>query len=132
MAEQDFEVIRRAWADFSRGDIDGGLENLDPDIEVIPFGASMEGRAYRGHDGVRDWFEREITPNWRVFETRPEEFRRVGDRILVFGNWVARGRTSGVDLDVTATWIVEVRDGKILRWQTYTDRAEALDELGLS
>jgi ketosteroid isomerase-like protein len=131
VAEGDFEVIRQAWAAASRGDIPGQLQYLDPDIEVVPFGATMEGRLYRGHEGVRDWWEREITANWKVFETRPETFRRVGERILVFGRWVARGRTSGVDLDVPATWIVDVRDGKIVRWQTYTDRAEALEALGL-
>jgi uncharacterized protein len=130
MAEDDFEVIRQAWAASSRGDITGQLEYLAPDVEIIPFGASMDGRVDCGHQGVRDWWEREIVANWAVFETRPEEFRRAGERILVFGRWVARGRTSGVDLDVAATWIVDVRDGKIVRWQTYTDRAEALEALG--
>jgi uncharacterized protein len=131
MAEADFDLIRKAWAAASRGDITGQLEYLAPDIEIVPFGASIEGMVYRGHEGVRAWWEREIVTNWKVFETRPEEFRRVGDRILVFGHWVARGRTSGVDLDVPATWVVDVRDGKIVRWQTYTDRAEALEALGV-
>jgi uncharacterized protein len=131
MSEADFEVIRQAWAGFSRGDIAGLLENLDPDIEVVPFGAKMEGKLYRGHQGVQDWWQQEILANWEVFETLPEEFRRVGDRILVFGRWVARGKTSGVDLQVPATWIVDMREGKIARWQTYTDRGEALAALRL-
>jgi uncharacterized protein len=130
MSEADFEVIRQAWAAASRGDVAGLLEYLDPDIEVVPFGAEMEGKSYRGHQGVRDWWQFEIDANWEVFETRPEEFRRVGDRILVFGRWVARGKTSGVDLQVPATWIVDMREGKIARWQTYTDRGEALEALG--
>jgi ketosteroid isomerase-like protein len=129
MSEADFEVIRQAWAAASRGDLAGQLQYLDPDIEIVPFGAKMEGKLYHGHDGVLDWWQDEIDPNWEVFETRPEEFRRVGDRM--FGRWVARGRTSGVDLQVPATWIVDVREGKIARWQTYTDRGEALDALGL-
>jgi ketosteroid isomerase-like protein len=131
MSEDDFEVIRQAWAAFSRGDVAGFLQHLGPDIEVVPFGAKMEGKLYRGQKGVRQWWEREIDANWQVFETRPEVFRRVGERILVFGHWVARGKTSGVDLDVPATWIVDVCDGKIVHWQTYTDRAEALEALGL-
>ena len=131
MSEADFEVIRQAWAGFSRGDVAGLLENLDPDIEVVPFGAKMEGKLYRGHQGVQDWWQREILANWEVFETLPEEFRRVGDRILVFGRWVARGKTSGVDLQVPATWIVDMREGKIARWQTYTDRGEAVAALRL-
>jgi ketosteroid isomerase-like protein len=131
MPEADFEVIRQAWAAGSRGDVEGQLGYLDPDVEIVPFGATMEGRTYLGHEGVRSWWRDEIIVNWAVFETVPEEFRLVGDRILVFGQWIARGRTSGVDLHVPATWIVDVRDGKIVRWQTYTERAEALAALGL-
>ena len=131
MPEADFEVIQRAWDGFTRGDIEGVLEELDPNVELVPFGAKMEGKSYRGHDGVREWW-REIQANWAEFQTLPEEFRRVEDRILVFGQWIARGRTSGVSLGVAATWIVDVRDGKIVRWQTYTDREEALEALGIS
>ena len=131
MSEADFEVVRAAWAACSSGDIDRMLEFLDPDVELVPFGAMMEGKSYRGYDGVREWFRRDIEPNWTEFQTLPEEFSRVGDRILVFGQWIARGRTSGVHLHVAATWIVDVRDGKIVRWQTYTDREEALQALGM-
>ena len=36
-----------------------------------------------------------------------------------------------MDLDVPASWVVEVRDGKIVYWQTYTDHAEARRDAGL-
>jgi ketosteroid isomerase-like protein len=62
----------------------------------------------------------------------PDETQAVGERLLVFGHWIARGRESGVELDVRASWVVDVRDGKIIRWQTYTDRDEALAAVGLS
>ena len=132
MCEPDFEVIRQACAAGSNGDIESMVKSLDVDVELVPFGAMMQGKSYRGHDGVREWWSAEIEPNWAEFQTLPEEFRRVDDRILVFGQWIARGRTSGVHLHVAATWIVDVRDGKIVRWQTYTDRDEALQALGIS
>ena len=129
MSQADFDVIRQVWAAFSRGEIVKQFDLLDPDIEIVPFGAMMEGKSYRGHDGVREWFQSEIEPNWAEFRTIPEDFRRVDDRILVFGQWIARGRTSGVHLNVAATWIVELRDGRIIRWQTYTEREEAFAAL---
>ena len=61
----------------------------------------------------------------------PERFERVGDRLLVTGRWNARGSESGVELDIPATWVVEVRDGKVAYWQTYTDHAQARREIGL-
>ena len=126
MPREDFEVVQAAWEGFSRARLADVLDHLHPDIEVVPFGAAMEGKTYRGHAGVRDWWEHEIQASWETFETHAEDFEDVGDRLLVFGHWVARGRTSGVELRRRATWVVDVRDGKIARWQTYTDRDEAL------
>jgi ketosteroid isomerase-like protein len=44
---------------------------------------------------------------------------------------MTRALRDAVDLETPATWVVEVRDGRIGRWQTYTDRQEALDAVGL-
>ena len=70
----------------------------------MPFGAAMEGKSYRGPDEVWHWVRDEIMPSWEVFEVIPEEFRRVGERILVTGRWHACGKESGVELDTPATW----------------------------
>ena len=128
VSREDFEVVRSAWAAFRRRRLEDLLDLLIPDVEVIPFGAAMEGKTYHGHEGVRDWWEREIFANWATFEAHAEHFENVGDRLVVFGHWDARGRTSGVQLHRAATWVVEVRDGKIARWQTYTDRDEAMQD----
>lgn len=128
--DADFEVVRAAWAKVGEGDIEGLLAHLHPDVEVVPFGAAMRGHSYHGHAGVRQWWEEEIEPSWETFETHPERFERIGGRLVVFGHWVARGRTSGVELQRPATWVIDVNDGKIARWHTYTDRDEALAAAG--
>jgi ketosteroid isomerase-like protein len=129
--DADFEVIRRAWRASGQKDLAAFERDLDPDIVTIPFGAVMEGKSYRGVDAVVGWLRDEIWANWEHFDTVPEEFTRVGERILVTGRWHARGKGSGVELDIPATWVVEVRDGKITYWQTYTDRDQARRDVGL-
>jgi ketosteroid isomerase-like protein len=129
--DADFGVVREVWDAFNCDEVDAALDRIDEDAVVIPFGAAMEGRTYEGHAGIRDWFENEIRANWEHFDTDPVEFRRVGRKLLVYGRWRARGRDSGVELDVPATWVVEVRDGKIAGWQTFTDREEAHRCIGL-
>jgi len=131
MPDEDYEVVRRAWAAFSRGDEHAMLRECHPDVVTIPFGAAMEGRAYRGPDEVLAWWRDEIRVTWEFFEVHPESFQRVGDRLLVTGRWKTRGIESGVELDTPASWIVEVRDGKIAFWQTYTDHAQARRHIGL-
>jgi ketosteroid isomerase-like protein len=129
--EDDAEVVRRAWAAASRGDQDAMMREYHPEIVAIPFGAAMEGKAYRGPDEVVRWWRDEILATWETFQVLPEKFERVGDKLLVTGRWNARGIESGVELDIQATWVIEVRDGKIAYWQTYTDPAQARRDVGL-
>ena len=132
MAQNDAHVVRRAWAALNRRDVEAFLDCMDPDVEAVPFGAAMEGRVYRGHEGVVDWLENELWTAYETFEVYPEESRHVGERLIVFGHWIARGKESGVELEVKASWVVDVKGGKIARWQTYTELDEALQAVGLS
>jgi ketosteroid isomerase-like protein len=132
VADDDFEVIRRAWAAASRKDEEGYRRELHAEVEAVPFGAAMEGKSYRGiEEVVGTWWRNELLTSWETFEVIPEEFRRVGDRILVTGRWHARGKESGVELDIPASWVVEVQDGKVAYWQTYTDHSQARRDIGL-
>jgi uncharacterized protein len=132
MSQANVEIVRRAFTAYTRGDIVSFFELLDPDVEWIPLGAALEGRFYRGHDGVRQWLEGLLT-DWQFFEAYPEDFRDLGDRVLVLGHWRARGRASGVELENQAgIWLFDVKGDKIVRLQTYSDRAEALEAAGLS
>ena len=94
---------------------------------------SAEGTSYHGPEGVRQWID-EMTRDWADFEPLPEEFLDLGnDRLLARGTWRARGRTSGVQLDSQpAAWLIQLRNRKIVRMQTFTDHAAALEDAGLS
>jgi ketosteroid isomerase-like protein len=81
---------------------------------------------------VRQWIE-ELKRDWAAFETRPEEFRDLGDdRVLALGSWRARGRGGEVLLDIPqAAWLLHYRKGKVVRMQTFTERTKALEAAGL-
>lgn len=131
MPDEDIEVVRRAWAAATRSDEDAVIAELHPDIVAVPFGATMEGETYRGPDEIRAWWRGEILATWERFEVYPEHFERVGKRLLVTGRWKAEGIESGVKLEFPATWVMEVRDGKIIYWHTYTDEEQARSDVGL-
>jgi ketosteroid isomerase-like protein len=132
MSQENVEIVRRLNDAFNRRDFERLFQTLDPDVEWIPIMAVLEGRVYRGHAGVREWIEH-LSADWEVFETHQEEFRLVGDRVLILGHWRAIARGSGIELRTQpASWVVVVQDGKVVRLQTYTDRKEALEAVGLS
>jgi ketosteroid isomerase-like protein len=131
MSDPDFEVVLRAWAAFSRVDLDAMLKELHPRVVAVPFGATLEGREYRGIEQVRRWWCDEILATWDFFRVIVDGFQRVGSRLLVTGRWYARGAESGVELDTPASWIIDVIDGKIAYWRTYTEQDQARRDIGL-
>jgi ketosteroid isomerase-like protein len=129
--EDNAELLREWFAATARRDLPRMLEIASPEIEYVPIMAVLEGRVYRGHEGVRQWLE-ELFDHWETFEPVGEEFHERGNTVIALGCWHARGRASGAELDSEpATWVVEFRDRKMTRLQTYTSRADALDALGL-
>jgi ketosteroid isomerase-like protein len=131
MSQENVEVIRRFHEALNRRDVDAMVAVWDDDAEFRPIMSALEAQVYQGHDGLRAWL-RAIFQDWEVFEAYDEEFHDLGDRVLSFGRWHACGRTSGIALDInTAAWLVRLRDGKVIWWQTFTNRAEALEAAGI-
>jgi ketosteroid isomerase-like protein len=61
----------------------------------------------------------------------PEEFRDLGDDVLMIGRLYARGRESGVQIDSPIAWLSTFRDGKGVRARGYLNVQEALEAAGL-
>jgi ketosteroid isomerase-like protein len=131
MQDPDFEVVLRAWEAFSRVDLDGMVNELHPRVVAVPFGATLEGRSYSGVEQIKLWWRDEILGAWEFFRVLVDGFQRVGNRLLVTGHWYARGIESGIELEMAASWIIDVRDGKIAYWRTYTEPDQARRDIGL-
>lgn len=52
--------------------------------------------------------------------------------MVVIGHLVARGRVSGIDLDVRIGTVWELRDAKVVRMESFSDPDEALRAVGLA
>jgi ketosteroid isomerase-like protein len=138
MSQENVEIVRRAFDAFNRTyaagatDLSELLDFLDPDVEWVPIMAVLEGITYQGYEGMRQWIE-DVKRDWADFEPRPEHFLDLGDdRVLVLGSWHARGRGGDVPLDIPqGAWLIQIRNGKIVRLQTFTERKKALEAAGL-
>jgi ketosteroid isomerase-like protein len=133
MSAENIDVVRAATEAMQRGDAEGALAALDPEIEWhATVGGVDEGRVARGHhevaQGFLDYFE-----VWERIELRAEDFIDVGgEEVVVFFHEVAKGRKSGIVVETDTGTINTVRDGKIVRVRSYMDRDEALRAAGLS
>jgi ketosteroid isomerase-like protein len=62
----------------------------------------------------------------------PGEMIDAGDSVVVIATFQARGRGSSVDLEKFEPHIWTIRDGKIVRFQWFNDRDEAMKAAGLA
>jgi ketosteroid isomerase-like protein len=90
----------------------------------------LEGRPYHGHKGLSR-FVAEIGEEWRDVRFEIDELRDAGEHVIGAGRFRARGRTSGLDLNVPLGVIGAVRNERIVYGRMFSDPAEALEAAGL-
>jgi ketosteroid isomerase-like protein len=119
------DVVRRFIDAFNERDLEAFVETLDPDVEIH----SMKGLR-RGMDEARLWATREPGGVQQTVEV--EELRESGDEVLALilrhWNWDEDSSPAGQD---PMAWLFTVRDGKVVRWEPFEDRAEGLLRFGI-
>ena len=126
------KLIRTAFDRWNAGDREPPLELIDPEVEIqTAIGDAFKGEPFRGHEGAREWLAA-LDENFETWDLAAEQFIERGETIVALGRIRARGRGSGVELDQDVGWVFQIRDGKMLRLQTFLDREEALAAAGMS
>jgi ketosteroid isomerase-like protein len=126
------ELVRNAFDLWSRGEHESLLEQIDPDAEISVSSAQLARvEPFRGHEGYREWTAT-MEDSFDLWQIHPEVFHERGDRVVVLGHMRLRGRGSGVELDQPIGWLIELRDGKMTRFQTFRTHEEALEAGGIS
>jgi ketosteroid isomerase-like protein len=127
---ENVEIVREVLAAWPRGDRDAIVAAMAEDCELVPLRAQLEGSSYRGREGALRFWD-DLHADWEGLELPIQDVRDLGDTVVVIGHLVARGRTSGVDLDVPIGQVWELRDGKVTRMHAFSDPADALRAAGL-
>lgn len=129
MASTNVEIARRAVAAVNERDPDSFIALIADEFEWVTPVANVDTTTYRGADGVRRFFQ--DGRRWQRIEARVEEYRDLGDRVLLLGevSWSGPG---GRTLDVVGplSSLVNFEEGKLTRIETYRDVDDALAAAG--
>ncbi len=135
MSSENVEIAKRGIDAFNRRDVEALADVVTLDFEWFPaLPSTVEGErfsGYRGREGIETYFE-DVRSTWEGLRVLADEFRDLGDSILLLGRADGRGRGSGVEVDMPLGVIYDFRDGRISRVRTYLDHDEALRAVGLS
>ena len=68
---------------------------------------------------------------WEEFWPEPIESTEAGDYVVVDVRWHGRGRASSIEVDRRTIQVWTFRNGRVVRSETFMDRARALEAAGL-
>lgn len=132
MAKSDVEVAKAATEAFGRDGVEGLLPLVHPDFETTtPPGLAAEPDTYRGHDGIRRYFDSFYEAMDKVW-LEADGFREVGGKVMVPGKLWSRGRSTGLESNIEAVFVWTIRDEQVIRAEVYATEKEALAALGES
>jgi ketosteroid isomerase-like protein len=124
------ERVRSLFARHNEGPgaILAALEEIfDPEVVWTPSViGGLEGGSYQGYDGIRRYYadraEAFAEGQVHVLGTEPLSDGRLITHVLSTGV----GRASGAVLEEELWMAMSLRDGRVLEWQAYTSRAQAV------
>ena len=126
------EIVKSLFGAFADRDYEAATEALDPGVEIRPgIVGGPEGVVYHGPDGMRQFWT-DVDAAWAEFRITTEEFREIDQGVLVLGRAFARGRGSGITVDAPAAWMFGLLNGRIVSFQSFSSREQALEAAGLS
>jgi ketosteroid isomerase-like protein len=140
VSRDNVELVRRLYAalagegsplEFDKRLTDDALGRfLDPGIEWVPVPDSVLAvESYRGFDGVRRFWT-EFVSAWESYRVEPLRFDDAGDQVAVVVHIV--GRTHELEVEETRSSLLTVRDGLIIRVDSFADPEGAREAAGLS
>jgi len=131
VSQENVELNYRSHDAFNRRDLEAFLALQDSGVQFTPYERAVEGLGpYRGHDGVRRWWEETLAalPDLHV---ELDEVRDLGDVTLVRGRLRGHGAASGASFERTYWGVFRWRDKRTVWWHAFASEAEALDAADL-
>jgi len=131
MSRKNVELVRRWIELFNRRDTAGLIELTESDFEMKSLLVAIESD-FRGEEDFPHGYFEQIDGAYEHFQSAPDEFIDAGAAVLVVTHLKWRGRVSGAHGETPVVAAFWVRDGKVFREETFTDRAAAFEAVGLS
>jgi uncharacterized protein len=132
VSDSNVDLVRRSFEAFGRGDFDAAFAAYDPEVEWHTAEDEPDTHTYVGVPSIRRFVVHLADPWTDRFgpAIRFEDFIDCGDWVVA--PWSARlhGHGSGIEIDVSETYAVLVRDGRIVKVVEYRTVEEALEAVG--
>ena len=139
MSEENVELAKRGLAaineTYRTGELDAWRqvveETFDPGAVLEASDEAFSEGEWRGHTGAVGFVANQMEVLEGIW-IRPDEYIDAGENCLVVAiTFGGRARYTGIEVEMHPIHLFRMREGKIVRWQVFLDRQQALEAAGL-
>jgi ketosteroid isomerase-like protein len=129
VSSENVELAREVVAAFNRRDVPALVEMTTDDFEWVTWTGTVATTVYHGAEGLARYFR--DSDVWQVLNLDIQEYRDLGDKLLVVGTFHARGGGSGAEVHAPYYSAFFTRAGRLERVLSFRTEEQALEALGL-
>ena len=126
MSLENVTVVRGMYAAFAKGEIPIIIAALDRQVEWWEAENFIyaDGNPYVGPDAVLTGVFVRLGSEWEGFAVSPKEVLDAGDTIIGHGYYSGTYKRTGKKVRAQFAHLFTFREGKIVKFQQYTDTAQ--------
>jgi ketosteroid isomerase-like protein len=131
MSQENVEIVRSGFSVLARGDFESFFSVLDEGVEWVNPPYAVEPGTRRGTAAFREALDR-LRASFGAIRLEVDEVVEAGESgVVVTGRWTGEGTGSGVRLETPFSSALTLRNGKVVRYEWFREKAEAFEAVGL-
>jgi ketosteroid isomerase-like protein len=130
MSHENVEIIRRGFEAWEQGDLGANLRLVHEDVVCCRVAPLIDPRTYHGLEGYVAFASEWMEP-YEDLRMQPNEYIDARDKVVV--EVAQEGHLVGSDQPMKGMFwfLMTVHDGKLIRFEIYGERTQALEAAGL-
>ena len=132
MSSENVTTVQGMYEAFGTGDIATVLAALHSNVEWWEAENFIyaQGNPYVGPNGVLEGVFMRIANDWNGFVVSPDGVLDAGDTAIGYGHYIGTNKASGKAVRAQFAHFFTFHDGKVIKFQQYTDTAQFRDAVG--
>ena len=123
MTKSNVDLVAGVYAAFGAGDVPKVLGAMHPQIQWTETAGYKYGGIFRSPQAVLENVFARIQVDFESFSVDVERLIDAGNVVVVQGHYVGKGKATGKSVRAAVAHILEISDGKIVRFDQYVDSA---------
>lgn len=121
--DTNIELVKKGYELFWAGEFDAFFELFTDDFKWIVSDGFPYAGQYQGREEVMEGVFRPIQNEWDRFDHALDRLVDGGETIVAIGEYDCTHQTTGREVNASMVHVFDIQDGKIERFQQYTDTA---------